>query len=357
MDVRMKKLFLFVSIGLMLLAIPATVFLVGKNQEVRKKAAPASTITLAPTALTKKVGDTFTLEVKLDTASNQVGVVQIRIVYDPAKLQGLDITNGPLAPSIRVSGKIDPVGKASITVSAKSTAEPITGAGTVAVLTMKVIDSSASPVSVRFAPAPETFANAIGEGENNVLIGTTPSNITLLRADGTQETATTSVTPPPSVTITTTPTGTPSGSLTPTLTPTLAATGSAEATPSSITIDTIAENEQVLTDKPTFSGTAPPGSTVTLTIYSEPKTVVVTVDENGNWTYTPDEALEPGPHTVVAVASDPTTGETQTTTVPFVVDASGSGIPVSGSVDMTIMLIVVGVIFLLSGALIPVFIK
>ncbi len=357
MDVRMKKLFLFIAIGLMLLAIPATVFLVGKNQEIRKKAAPASTLTFAPTALTKKVGDTFTLEVKLDTASNQVGVVQIRIIYDPAKLQGVDITNGPLAPSIRVSGKIDPIGKASITVGAKSTAEPITGAGTVAVLTMKVIDASASPVSVRFAPAPESFANAIGEGENNVLIGMTPANVTLLRADGTQMTrgSTSTPTPTPTLALGASPTATPS--LTPSLSVALTSTDSAEASSSGISIDSIAENEEVLTDKPTFSGTAPPGSTVTLTIYSTPKTVVVTVDENGNWTYTPQEGLEPGPHTVVAAASDPTTGETQSTTIPFVVDASSSGMPVSGSVNMTITLIVAGLLFLLSGALVPVFIK
>lgn len=349
----MKKVFLFLFIGLLLLAIPATVFLVGKNQEVRKRAAPASTLTLTPTAVTKKVGDTFTLEVKLDAATNQVGIIQLRIVYDPAKLQAQDITNGPLAPSIRVSGKIDPIGKASITVGAQSAAQPITGSGTIAVLTMKVLESAATPISVRFAPAPETFANAIGEGDANVLIGTTPANITLLNADGSQPTP--GPTPQGGSELNATPTATPSA--TPSLFITPTASESAQATPSAITIDSIQANEQVFTDKPTFSGKAPPGSTVTLTIYSAPRTVVVTVDENGNWTYTPTEGLEAGPHTVVALASDPTTGETQTTTIPFSVDASGSGMPVSGSVNTTILLIVLGTLLFLTGALVPVFIQ
>ena len=123
----MKKVLLFVFIGLIILAIPATVFLVGQNQEIRKRAAPASTLSLSPSTTTKKVGDTFTVEVKIDTGTNQVGVIQLRIVYDPAKLQGVDITNGPLAPSISVSGKIDATGKASITVGAKNNTQPITG--------------------------------------------------------------------------------------------------------------------------------------------------------------------------------------------------------------------------------------
>lgn len=335
MTLRMKKVLLFVSLGLIILAIPTTVFFVGQNQEIRKRAAPASTLSLSPSALTKKAGDTFTIEAKIDTGTNQVGVVQLRIVYDPAILQGVDITNGPLAPSISVSGKIDATGKASITVGAKNNATPIMGSGTVAILTMKAIAASSSPVSVRFTPPPDTYANALGE-QNNVLIGTTPANITILNADGTPAAATSTATP----------------SATLTLKPTPIATGSGQATPSAVTIESIEENEQVATDTPTFSGKAPPGSTVTLTIYSEPRTVIVTVDENGNWTYTPEDGLEPGPHTVTAMVSDQTTGETSTTSVPFVLgEASESGIPVSGSIEVTLMLVGIALVFIISGGL------
>jgi plastocyanin len=440
----MKRIFLFFSIGLILLAIPLTVYLVGKNQEVRKKAAPASTLSLIPSTLTKKVGETFTLEAKIDTGSNQVGVVQVRIIYDPAKLQAVDITNGPLAPTISVSGQIDATGKASITVGARSTTQPITGAGTVAILTMKALAASASPVSVRFVPQPETYANALNE-QDNVLIGTTPATITILNADGTTATAgnengaSPSATLTPSITLTPSPTPTPaiinfggsqgftyspaqttvrvgqtvtwkgdfashplessdslwtmvntgtefshtfsapgtyeyfckahgtetsgmkgqitvvSTTSTPTPTPKI---GGAEATPSAVTIDSIKKNQEVTTDKPTFSGKAPPGTTVTLTIYSEPHTVVVNVDANGNWTYTPDEGLEPGPHTVTATVSNATTGQTSTTTVPFVLgSATESAIPISGTFETTLILIALGAFFMLSGIVMPFVIK
>lgn len=372
MDVRMKKILPFVSIGLILLAIPLTVFFVGQRQEIRKRAAPASTLTLSPATVTKKVGETFTLEAKIDTGTNQVGVVQIRVVYDPAILQAQDITNGPLAPSISVSGKIDATGKASITVGAKSTSQPIKGAGTVAILTMKALTATAGPVSVRFTPLPDTYANALGE-QSNVLVGTTPANITVVNADGSAGTATAAPTATPSATIKPTvsltatptrlPTPTPTTALTLTLTPTPTqmATSGAGATSSAVTIASIEPNEQVDTRTPTFAGTAAPGSTITLTIYSTPRTVIVTVDANGNWTYTPEEGLEPGPHTVVAMASDATTGQTQTATVPFVVaagdSATESAMPVAGNTETTILLVFMGAIFLLSGLLAPVVLR
>jgi hypothetical protein len=350
MDIRMKRIFLFFSIGLILLAIPLTVYVVGQNQEVRKQAAPASTLSLSPSAVTKKVGETFTLEAKIDTGTNQVGVVQIHIVYDPAKLQAVDITNGPLAPNISVSGAIDATGKASITVGAQSTAQPISGAGTVAILTMKALAASAAPVTVRYVPPPATYANALGE-QDNVLIGTTTAAITILNADGTTAAA------DPNPTLSTTPTSTPSGTLTITPTPTIASQ-SGQATASAVTITSIKKNQEITTDTPTFSGKAPPGTTVTLTIHSEPRTVIVTVDANGNWTYTPEVGLEPGPHTVTATVSDATTGQTSTTSVPFVLgSASESAIPISGNFEVTLVLIALGAFFMLSGIVIPIVIR
>ncbi len=435
----MKKIFLFVSIGLVLLAIPLTVYLVGKNQEVRKKAAPASTLSLSPSAVTKRVGETFTLEAKIDTGTNQVGVAQIRIVYDPAKLQAQDITNGPLAPNISVSGRIDATGKASITVGGASSTQPITGTGTVAILTMKAIAASAAPVAVRFTPLPDTYANGIGETEN-VLIGTTPANITILNEDGTPATPGSDPIASPSATLSPSPTPTPAiinfggtagstysptqitvkagesvtwkGNFTThplqsvdslwtsvqtgtefthtfatlgtyeyyceahgtetsgmkgtvivvaantTPTPTPLVDNDSVASVSALTIDSIEKNEEITTDTPTFSGKAPPGSTVTLTIHSEPRTVVVTVDENGNWTYTPEEGLEPGPHTVTALVADATTGQTSTVSVPFVLgSASESAIPISGNFEVTVALVLLGVLLMFSGILIPAVIR
>jgi hypothetical protein len=353
----MKRIFLFISIGIILLAIPLTVLLVGKNQEVRKRAAPATTLSLSPSSMTKKVNDTFTVEIKIDTADNQIATIQLHIMYDPVKLQAIDITNGPLAPRITASGKVDTSGVASITVGARDNTSPITGIGTVAILTMKAISSSATPVSIKFAPHPDTYANALGEGENNVIIGSTAASVIITNADGTQATADFSTT------------DTSTSSATNFLPTNENASGSGQlpsASPSAVTITSLTENENVLTQTPLIQGKGAPGSTITVVIHSNSQqTVTVTVDANGNWSYTPTDPLAPGPHTIEAISSNSTTGQTYTVTRSIVVStgnetenaASGSAIPATGAIQTTIIFIIVGTLFILSGAMLPVFVR
>jgi hypothetical protein len=117
----------------------------------------------------------------------------------------------------------------------------------------------------------------------------------------------------------------------------------------------------VATQQPIIKGKAPAGSTITIAVYSTQQiTATVTADANGNWTYTVPQALEAGPHTVVVAAQNPTSGQTETATLAFVVSngtengASGSAIPVSGSVEPTFILLGLGVLLLISGSLVPV---
>lgn len=319
----------------LLLAIPVTVFVVMKNQELRKKAAPATTLSITPVTVNKAVGEEFTLEVKMNTAENQIVAVDLKLVYDPTKLEGLWIRNGTMFPNILSSGVVGS-GTASIALGAPNTTTPITGTGTIATLRLKAIAGTTTPVTVRFGS--DTFVGALNEGSNNALTSSIPSTITI--GGGTQGT------PTPS-------------SLTPTLTPTLPATGS--ASPSAITIDSPINNASVTTDQPTLKGKAPAGATVTITIYSDPITVTVTTDANGNWSYTLDQPLASGPHTIVVATQDPVTGQTKTATLAFVVatgdenGASGSAIPVSGAVENTLILLLVGTLFIIAGSLIPVF--
>ena len=365
MDVRMKKVFLYVSIGIILLAIPLTVFLVGKNQEVRKKAAPASTLSFVPASQSVRVGQNFSLSVKLDTGTNQVGLVQLRIVYDPAFLEAVDITNDTFAPSIRVSKKVDPNGKISISVGAKDTAHPLLGTGNIAIVTFKAIKASATPLLVKFTPSPDTVANALNESSEDVLIGRSPASITISNADGSAATTTLNTAVIPTASITPTPTLSALSGLPLNSEDTKAATRSSEATESAVIITSIENNETVQTQQPVISGKGIPGSTVTLIIHSETGiTTTVVVDENGNWTYTPTVPLDDGEHTVEAMVTDPNTGTQSTTTTEFIVasgneiagQASGSAIPVTGATSTTLLLIGLAILFLVSGFAIPAFI-
>jgi len=376
----MKKLLIFGIGFLFLLAVPATVFLVGQKQELRKKAAPASTMSLEPKSPTVKVGDVFTMEAVLDTADNQIIAAAVQISYDAAKLEAQSITNGPLFPNVISPGVIDN-GKASITVSAASTTVPVKGKGTAVTMRFKALSPATTASQVTFAQG--TFANALGEGEQNALTSTAPAAITITDTGG-----------PP---ITQTPSPTTTESPTPILSPTDEATPSADPTETTTPEDTpeptqeadavsetppdqaneapspteepiaqgplqiLSPNEKsvAVTTKPVIKGKAPPGSTVTITIYSTPITAVVTVDENGNWIFTPDTPLEAGPHNIVVSAENTETGETFNTTGSFII-ASGVGgaspdkpIPVAGSVETTMLLIALGIFLVTTGIVLP----
>lgn len=336
----MKKIVVIIASILTVVAIPATVFLSMRSQELRKRAAPATNMALIPSSITKQVNDEFTVEAQIETGDNQVVATQINIIFDPTKLEAVSITNGTLFPNILVSGVVGN-GTASIAVGAANNTTPIHGSGTAAVIKFKALASTTSPVSVRFAN--DTFVGALGETSTNVLVGTSPSTITIANTGndaGGNTDLTLSITP--TVALTPTPTSTES------------------ASPSAVTILTPVTNESVATELPTIQGTAPPGSVVTIVIHSsEQITTTVTADANGNWTYTVADPISSGPHTITVAANDPTTNQTNTATIGFVVasgsenGASGSAAPVSGTVENTIALLSIGLIFIILGTITP----
>ncbi len=371
MDVRMKKVFLYIVIALLLLGIPATIYILSQQRDIRTRAAPATTLTLTPAVQTVKAGDTFKLNVDIDPATNQVVSGYIYVTYDPAKLEAKTITNGSSAPRVLNSGIVEN-GTASIKVGAASNAAPIATRGTIAVITFtaKEATNNLTPAVVQFAS--NTFAGGLNDATANVLAGTNPAKITITGANSTGATfrsgsPTPTATPTASLarTITptagATPTATPTASLsvilTPTVTPTLSASQSAIASVSAIALQIVAPevNADVTTSQPIISGKAPPGSTVTIVIHSDTGvTVTVTADANGNWVYTPTTPLDPGPHSVVASAQD-AAGTTQTATTTFVVaggeevGASESAIPISGNIQATLLLVGLGILLISTG--------
>lgn len=64
-----------------------------------------------------------------------------------------------------------------------------------------------------------------------------------------------------------------------------------------------ADNSETEDSTPTVTGTGEPNTTVTIIVDGK-EMGTVPVDENGDWTWTPDESLEPGPHTIVAKSDD-----------------------------------------------------
>lgn len=107
------------------------------------------------------------------------------------------------------------------------------------------------------------------------------------------------------------------------------------------------QNARVSDVRPVISGKAPPNSTVTITIYSEPITATVVADQSGNWSYLPDGPLSPGPHNIVASALNPNTGQTEVVETFFVIGSDAA--PIAGTTETTLFLMVAGTLFVLTG--------
>lgn len=92
------------------------------------------------------------------------------------------------------------------------------------------------------------------------------------------------------------------------------------------------KNQELTDSKPLFKGTAGPNENVKIIIHSD-QTIQTQIktDKNGNWSFTPSEALTPGTHTITITSKD-VSGLLKTITQSFVVYASGTQIPnASGS--------------------------
>jgi large repetitive protein len=363
-----KKILLILLALILLISIPLTLFVLNKNQELRQKAAAATTMQLLPAQLTKKIGDEFSLDAVVDTGPNAVQEVLVEVEYDATKLKALSLTNSATFPNIIASENITDDGKASIAVGTASIAQPFSGTATAVTIRFQALaGTGTTPAKVSFST--KTFVGSTAEGKDNALIGSDFATITITGAQGDSSGAATPtptkvVTPTPTVhstatSQTITPTSTPLVTVTPT-TSLAQASGSA-----ALTITRPADNDVLTSSRPTFSGTATGGSTITITVYPTTITAIVTASTTGSWTYTPTVDLTNGAYTLTATISDPLTGLAANKSVIFAVgnataqttlSATQSATPVTGSIQTTITLLAIGIVFLvIGGIIIPVF--
>jgi len=343
----MKKVLLILT-GIMLLAsVPILVFFLSQRQELRNKAAPATTLTLQPNVSSIPVGETVIWKVIINTAENKVASAKISLIFDQSKFEAQSITNGSLAPRILNQGTVG-VGTATITVAAENTTKPIIGQGEIATLRLKAISGSATPVAVQFAS--DTFVAGIGETTVNVLTSSQPGSVTITGGAQLATAPTTAVSPTPMTS-------------SPTPNPTIKPPENLVAQPASSSALTImVDAEASRGGKPLIKGTAAAGSTITVVIHATPpQTQVTTADETGIWQLTPTTTLKTGTYTVVVTALNPTTGTTETLSSSFPVgggiggaemtEATGDGLPTSGSTEITLILLCAGSLMITFGGI------
>lgn len=213
----MKKILVVLIIFLILASIPLTVYLVKRRQELRKMAAPATTLSLSPSSITRNVGETFSLDVVVDTGENTISAAEIYVIFDSSKLEGQSILAGNFLPVVLVNGNISG-GLASMTLGSQPN-EPKQGRGTLTSITFRAVAATEGiPIEIRFGA--NTQVAGIEE-QGNVLTGTTLASVTILAAGPTL-----TPTPPtgPTVTPSPTPTSPPGATPTPTTAPTVTPT-------------------------------------------------------------------------------------------------------------------------------------
>lgn len=165
--------------------IIAGTYLVSQNQDFREKAAPATTVYMSPANQTKDIGNTFSLTVDMDTASNQVTGVDIRLKYNPSLIEVTSIQKGAgiTVLNTEINNLIDNnTGKISYAIFTVNKANAITGSGVEILKVSGKIKAGASGTALISFDA-GTIISGVSEGQN-VITGTTPANIIIAGALG-----------------------------------------------------------------------------------------------------------------------------------------------------------------------------
>ncbi len=379
-----KKIIPIVVLLFLLITLPVSFFVVKQQQDIRQKAAPATTMSFTPSEKTVSIGETFSLDITINTGENNIIATSMHIIFDSAKLEAQSIINSPQFPNILSSADTSQPGKASIAVGTASISKPFKGTGIVGTIRFRVLQGSNTPIRVSFGP--ETFVGSLGEGSRNALIGTSPATIIISsnpsQISPTRIPAQSSPTqlPTPTQRANQTPTRIPTGTQTITPTPirlqqssTPIPTNSPGAGLIQLILSSPKNGSSITQDPPTLSGKAPPGSTITILLNPGSVTGAVTTNNTGNWLFKPNQSLGIGTYTATITSTNPTTGQTQTITSMFTIGSasptltqgkttstptiapktSTEEIPVTGIPLFSYIIINLGIIFIVIGISIP----
>ena len=253
----------------MLLAIPATTYVVFQTQITTSEATPATTMLFdppttssgSPGPITKTVDDTFSFNILMNTGSNFVTGTEIHIKYDTSKLTGISIEKAPNAflPNELVAGTISG-GFGFITLGTDKLPGGVRGSGTLATVTFRAIVSTNGVVTpIQFTT--DTAVAGANEGTTNVLVSKPPPSAYLM-INPVGPTSTPTLTPTATPSVTPTPTRA-AGAITLIPTPTRIATVS--ATPTTTRVPTPTTNVVVAPSTQPTTGAIPVTADITPT--------------------------------------------------------------------------------------------
>lgn len=228
-----KKIVIFVVVGLLLMAIPLTLFISTRRQETRSRATASTSLSFTPVStienpIRKKVGDPVSLDIMVNPGSNLVTFVRFQIKYDPTKLALAD--TDAFVPNIiafpnTIEGPVTNTNTLAASVSIGSDPTKVIQASTrLGTINLKAIGATTgTPTQVTYTAMTQVLSAGSGDqASEDILSSTTPANIEINNI---------------SPTITQTPTTTPGATTIPTVTTIPTATTTPGPTQTSTTIN------------------------------------------------------------------------------------------------------------------------
>lgn len=271
---------------IMLLAIPATVFLVNQQLQTSIKAEKSTTLSFSPVTKTATSGEKISFDIYATPGTNLVNYIKLVIKYDSLNFSA-DEQSFTVDPASKLKLTQTPrvaTGSVTMILSAQNPADSITQETKLGSIAFDVIGKNSTESQISF-DSNLVQIRSLGSNDavlENVFLNGTPATVSI---SGTDTSAITTQEDTPTVT-----------------------------TPSS--------NQDLSSQTPAFEGTATPNEAVNITIHSDQAiTAKVTADANGNWTYTPTTKLSPGTHTITITTKD-SNGVLKTITQTFSVLAS-----------------------------------
>lgn len=187
---KLNKLLPFILVGAILIVLPLTLYLTRQEQDIRQKAAPATSITLNTTTNTVAPGQQFPVNVAMNAGDptaggNRVTGAELHMTYDATKfvVRSVTLPQNPLLPTLdtadtSVPGRIDIYLLSDVNIGL-TTPTPGVVTGSLVTVTFEALSTTTAPSAITLTPDSEIAA--IGEDiGTNVLTGVTPVNVSVL---------------------------------------------------------------------------------------------------------------------------------------------------------------------------------
>lgn len=124
-----------------------------------------ATLALSPSLGGVKAGETFTVEIKLEAASNvATDGVDVVLTFDQEKLEAVQVQEGNFYSQVALNSVDNQEGVIKFSALTSLDQEPVKGGGTVATITFKALKTGTAQASFDFTPASTKDSNVAQPG-------------------------------------------------------------------------------------------------------------------------------------------------------------------------------------------------